>query len=399
MEKGLISERVMDIARRHNFPAEIVQLLSDAFGAERARRIIESLKVPVRFYTLRVNTATTTRSEVLKILEELNVKASPHPLIEEVVCIPVEGPFSIEPCEKKVVADKFACESVMLGADLYAPGVLRAEKVRKGDRVMITDKYGRQVAEGIATMSANEMLTLKRGIAVKVVKSLYKVPSIRNTILHDGGYVYEQSLPAILTSKILDPKPGEVVVDMCASPGGKTTHIAQLMKGKGAVLAFDRTWSKVERIMENVKRLKLKNVLTFVEDSRFIDKRHPNLKADKVLVDPPCSDLGVRPKIYEEATLNKVQAAANYQRQFFRTAAKILKPRGILVYSTCTLTIEENEENVRFCVEELGLEVEEEAMYLGERGVKLFNGAERTQRFLPDKHDAPGFFIAKLRKP
>ncbi|MEM1657434.1 MAG: PUA domain-containing protein [Candidatus Jordarchaeales archaeon] len=392
-----VDERIAKLAEQHRFPPDIVALLSETFGFEKCERILTCLRTPPPIYYLRVNTMLVDRDKIIDMLEEIGIRAIPHPQLEEAVGIPVEGPFEIEPCEKKVVADKFACESVMMGADLYVPGVISAKDVKKGDRVAIVDKHGEQIALGIALMNSKEILAARKGVAVKVVKSIYKVPSIRGTPLYEEGYVYEQSLPSILTSRILDPKPGSLVVDMCAAPGGKATHIAQLMRGEGLVLAFDRSKARACKMEEQVRRMKLKNVIVAVKNSLFLDLEYPNLKADAVLVDPPCSDLGVRPKLYEEKNLEAIKAVARYQRQFLKVAARLLKPGGVLVYSTCTLTVEENEDNVEFCINELGFEVEEQQLYLGSRGVKG-KSASFVQRFFPDTHETPGFFIAKMRK-
>ncbi len=393
-----VDEHSLRLAKNLRFPPDLVALLFETFGLEKCEKILRCLKTPPPIYYLRVNTLLTDRDEVIGKLEELGIRAIPHPQLEEAIGIPVEGPFGIEPCKKKVVADKLACESVMIGADLYAPGVITAKGVRKGDKVMVVDKHGEHVASGVALMDAGEMHSLRKGVAVKVTESLYKVPSIRGTPIYKEGHVYEQSLPAILTSRVLDPKPGDLVVDMCAAPGGKTTHIAQLMQGLGLVLAFDRSKSRAQKLKDHVMRMKLKNIIVEIKNSLFLDVEYPSLKADAVLIDPPCSDLGLRPKLYEEKNVSMIWAAANYQRQLLKVAARILKLGGMLVYSTCTITAEENEENVEFCVDELGFEVENQPLYLGDRGLKGFRNAEMVQRFFPDTHGTPGFFIAKMRK-
>ncbi|MBS7287557.1 MAG: hypothetical protein KIH01_02100 [Candidatus Freyarchaeota archaeon] len=389
---------MLRLAEKYRFPPDIVVLLSETFGFERCKSILGCLKTPPPVYYLRVNTLVADRDEVIKKLEWFGVEVVPHPQLEEALGISVEGPFEVEPCEKMVVADKLACESVMIGTDLYAPGVITAKGVRKGDKVAVVDKHGEQVAVGVALMDAGEMHTLRRGVAVKVVKSLYRVPSVRGTPLYEEGYIYEQSLPAMLTSRVLDPEPGSIIVDMCAAPGGKATHIAQLMRGEGLVLAFDRSKSRARKMEEHIRRMKLKNIVVAVENSLFIDVEYPNIKADAVLVDPPCSDLGLRPKLYEEKRASMVEAVARYQRQLLKAAARVLKPGGVLVYSTCTVTVEENERNVEFCVNELGFEIEEQSLYLGSRGLEGFRGAGLVQRFFPDVHGTPGFFIAKMRK-
>jgi len=131
-------------------------------------------------------------------------------------------------------------------------------------------------------------------------------------------------------------------------------------------------------------------------DSRYLDRDRPTLNADRVLVDPPCTALGVRPKLYEEASGAEVFSSAAFQKQFLRVAARIVKPGGVVVYSTCTLTLQENEGMVRFAVEELGLELEDPPFRVSGAGRGI--GFKECIRFDPDVCEAPGYFIARLRR-
>jgi 16S rRNA (cytosine967-C5)-methyltransferase len=137
---------------------------------------------------------------------------------------------------------------------------------------------------------------------------------------------------------------------------------------------------------------------TRVGDSRYLDKDFPSLKADAVLVDPPCSALGVRPKIYDTTTHRKVTIVAEYQRQFLETAARILKPEGRIIYSTCTMTFEECEMQIASVCEKYKLIVERQKFNLGSPGFGRFRQGVDCQRFHPHLHDTPGFFIGLLRK-
>jgi len=187
-------------------------------------------------------------------------------------------------------------------------------------------------------------------------------------------------------------------VDMCAAPGGKASHIAQLMNNCGKILAVDRSKAKIRGLEENLARLGVKIVSTYVGDARELPIKFPSLKADKVLLDPPCSALGVRPKLYETRSMRDILALSAYQRSFLRAAVKILKKGGVLVYSTCTLSPEENELNVKYAVEGLGLELEEQKYFYGCKGEKFISQYDLVQRFYPDLNDTPGFFIARFRK-
>jgi 16S rRNA (cytosine967-C5)-methyltransferase len=183
---------------------------------------------------------------------------------------------------------------------------------------------------------------------------------------------------------------------MCAAPGGKALHIAQIMGGEGIVYAFDHSEKRMEALKKDAQRLGASNVKAFCSDSRYLDKDFPGLVADRVLVDPPCSALGVRPKLYEDATVKEVYGCAKYQRQFIDVASRLVRKGGVVVYSTCTLTMEENEELARYSAENLGLEPEEPEIVAGEKGFGRF--PLPVQRFSPDLLEMPGYFIAKFRK-
>lgn len=392
----------MDVVRRlssaYKFHADIIRRWVERYGILRTKSLVEALKTPCKRISLRVNLLKTDTDHVLRYFEEKGVRVHCHDKLEEVIFVESRGPFKLPTSDKVVIADKMAAESVMMGAHLFAPGVVKAENVRKGDEVLIVDKYGQPVGYGVAEMDGEEMEKRREGLAVRVTVTLFKVPSFRGDPIFEEGYIYPQSFPAILTSRVLDPRPGELVVDMCAAPGGKTTHIAQLMRNEGQIIAVDRSKNKVKKLQETVAKLGVKNVKILLEDARRLPKLYPSLKADKVLLDPPCTALGVRPKLFENRNEKDIINSAAYQRTLLRAASKILKKDGVLVYSTCTLSPEENELNIKYAVDELGFKVDDQMHVYGFFGEPLLKDYRKLQRFYPDSHDTPGFFIARLIK-
>jgi 16S rRNA (cytosine967-C5)-methyltransferase len=137
--------------------------------------------------------------------------------------------------------------------------------------------------------------------------------------------------------------------------------------------------------------------ITFSHDSRYLDKIFKAEKFDLILLDPPCSSMGVRPKLFDRKTYREIKSYSLYQRQFLKVAYKLLKPKGVLVYSTCTYTLEENEDVISFG-KKLGFKYEEipEKYLVGERCFLDCDGC--CMRIFPDKIDTTGFFIAVLRK-
>jgi len=286
-----------------------------------------------------------------------------------------------------------------MGANLYAPGVINAKHVRAGDRVTVVDPRGFPVAEGIAEIDGDEMESISKGLAVRTIRSVYKVPSIRELKVYREGLIHDQSLPSILAVHILSPKEWWRVVDMCAAPGGKATHAAQLMNDKGEVLAIDRSREKVKKIEENKNRLGIRSIKTFIRDSRYLDLEEEFHNVDAVILDPPCSSLEVRPKLYYERGLEDIKSLSKYQRQFLSVASKIVKKGGFVLYSTCTLTLEENEANMWWAYKFLRLKPIAQGLFLGTRGFSMGSlEGYLFQRFDPHLHDTPGFFISLLVK-
>jgi len=242
------------------------------------------------------------------------------------------------------------------------------------------------------------MVRERRWVAVEVYESIYRAPRLRELEEYKLGMFYAQSLPAMLVSLFLEPQANEVIVDMCAGPGGKATHLAQLSQGAARIIALDHTSRRVELVRKEVERLRLKNVIVLKADSRYLHLDYPWIKADKVLVDPPCSSLGVRPKLFDRKNFEDVKNLANYQKQFIREAWLILKPGGLLAYSTCTTTLLENEENIEYAME-IGFKPVEPPILAGSRGATPYYFRDLVARFHPHKHPHPGFFIALLRKP
>ncbi|RLE67439.1 MAG: 16S rRNA methyltransferase, partial [Thermoprotei archaeon] len=177
--------RLERLATWYSYSTAAVRRLISLYGVERGEAILKSLKKPGSRYFLRVNTLKASPREVVEILRGEGLEAYTFELLPDAVYMRVAGPFEVKLHRRVVVADKAAAESVYMGADLYAPGVLNARGVREGDRVSVVSPKGHLVAEGIAVMDGEEMVVRRRGLAVKVVRSVYRVPSVRRLIIYD----------------------------------------------------------------------------------------------------------------------------------------------------------------------------------------------------------------------
>lgn len=168
--------------------------------------------------------------------------------------------------------------------------------------------------------------------------SIQKLPGFRE------GWWTVQDSSAQLVSHLLDPQPGEVVIDACAAPGGKTTHIAELMADKGKIWACDRTPSRLRKLQENSQRLNLQSIQVYTGDSRHSPQFQNT--ADRVLLDAPCSGLGTMHRHADarwRQTPESVRELSVLQKEFITHTSNFVKLGGVLVYATCTLHPAENE--------------------------------------------------------
>jgi 16S rRNA (cytosine967-C5)-methyltransferase len=195
-------------------------------------------------------------------------------------------------------------------------------------------------------------------------------------------------------ARVLDPKPGESVLDLCAGVGGKSTHIAERMDNQGRVTAVDTSADRLSLLTENSRRLGAAIIHPDLLDAREAGKKYFE-SADRVLVDAPCSGLGVvrrRPDLrWSKREADVRETLPRLQADLLRAAALCLKPGGVLVYSTCTLEPEEDEGVVRtFLAERADFQIEPPPA----------PGAtpEGYVQLWPHRHDTDGFFIARLRK-
>jgi 16S rRNA (cytosine967-C5)-methyltransferase len=203
-----------------------------------------------------------------------------------------------------------------------------------------------------------------------------------------------------LVAFLLSPLPGERILDACAAPGGKSTHIAELMQDEGELIATDTSARGVEKIRQNVSRLGLNSVRVLRADASEPLGEAVAASYDRILVDAPCSGFGTlqaHPEIKWHRDENDVQRLSRLQLRLLHRVSADLKPGGVLVYSTCTLTREENEENVtRFLTEHPEFELQDAARYLPSQARHMVRG--RYFEALPHRDNTDGFFAARMRK-
>lgn len=214
----------------------------------------------------------------------------------------------------------------------------------------------------------------------------------------DSGDLVPQSRASALVAAVLDPRAGERVLDLCAGPGVKTTQIAARMRGEGEVVAVEKDRGRASELRELCARLGAGGVVRVIE----ADAARSDLGGgyDRVLVDPPCSDLGTlasRPDARWRKSEGLIEELAPLQAEIVERGVSALRPGGTLVYSTCTISERENEERIEAALASRGSELTVERLGSDYPGL----ASRRDRRFVqtrPDRDRTDGFFIARLRK-
>lgn len=211
------------------------------------------------------------------------------------------------------------------------------------------------------------------------------------------GKLLAQSRAAMLVARTLDPQPCERVLDLCAAPGGKSTHIAALMGDQGEVVAVERNPARAAELRETAERLKASSILVEVADAAL--PRAKGDRFDRVLVDPPCSGLGTlqaRPDLRWRLTPAKLEELAQIQAAILAAGAVALRPGGVLVYSTCTISPLENEQQIESFLDRNSGFALEDVTY--EQRSHPHPRMSKTILTMPHRDRTAGFFIARMRR-
>jgi len=252
-----------------------------------------------------------------------------------------------------------------------------------------SDRAAVQAALAAAGMTATPLANLPTALRLNSgLGSVQQLPGFRE------GWWTIQDASAQLVSHLLDPQPGEVVVDACAAPGGKTTHIAELMDDQGQIWACD-TAKRLGKLQENCQRLGLNSIRIHQGDSRQISQFAGC--ADRILVDVPCSGLGTlhrHPDIRWRQTPAKIAELLHLQGEILANAATWAKPGAVLVYATCTLNPKENEAIV---TQFLAAHPHWQIIDPGNMATPYANPDTGWVYILPHHHHMDGFFMVKLR--
>lgn len=230
---------------------------------------------------------------------------------------------------------------------------------------------------------------------------------IGNLLEHSLGYIYVQEAASMIPPVVLAPEDNELIVDMCAAPGSKTTQIAQMMHNTGLLIANDYDIDRLKALSINCERCGVSNlVITRMQGQQF---KHVTQQFDRILVDAPCSGTGTIRKSYKTLLMwnpTMVQRLSMLQKKLITTAFNLLKPGGVMVYSTCTLEPEEDEAVVSHLLETcpdarcepINLNIKRSPTVTEFEGTVYHKDVRNCLRIWPQDNDTEGFFVAKIRK-
>jgi tRNA (cytosine49-C5)-methyltransferase len=246
---------------------------------------------------------------------------------------------------------------------------------------------------------------------IMIIESKLNPGEVGKTKEHLLGYYYVQEISSMLPMLALQPKPGEIILDLCASPGSKTTQAAAMMENTGTIIANELSMGRIGILNSNLERCGVMNtIVTRKEGVAFCEGllKKSELKFDKILVDAPCSGEGTlrkSPKTFLMWNPNMIKKIAGIQRRLAEAAMKLLKVGGEMIYSTCTLSPEENEMIVDHLIRNFDVEIEQLNLPLKFRcgvceweGKELSGEVKKCLRLYPQDNDTDGFFVAKIKK-
>jgi 16S rRNA (cytosine967-C5)-methyltransferase len=291
----------------------------------------------------------------------------------------------------------YSFEKWMLKKFIDEYGIQKAESLlnslnKKKELYIRVNMLKTSVDKLIDDLSKNGIYAEKSDVLPDALK-VDNLSGLSSLDLFENGHFYVQDLSSMMAAYALSPKENDFVIDVCAAPGGKTSYIAELMNNKGRIIAFDMYEHKLKLMQENFKKLGIDIIETSLNNSEKLNESYIE-KADCVLVDAPCSGLGIiskKPDIKYSVKEVDIISLAKQSFEILCTSSKYVKKGGTLVYSLCTFTKEEGKDNV------------EKFLQFDERfeldSIKCYNKENNGMiTLLPDEFDADGFFICRFKR-
>lgn len=273
------------------------------------------------------------------------------------------------------------------------------KKIRKSIRINKVKVDVKTVKEKLKDFKLEQVPWCKEGYFISGERE-----DLGNLIWHSLGYFYVQEAASMIPALVLNPKKGDFVLDMCAAPGSKTTHLANIMENKGLIIANDPDYKRLKALNINLQRCGISNAVISLMEGRWFK----NFEFDKILVDAPCSATGnIRRSLGTIRSWNPavIRKLSGIQKQLIRVAFENLKDKGEMVYSTCSIDPEENEgvvsyllDNFDVKLEKIELDIKRTDAILEFEGESYNKEVKKCLRLWPQDNDSEGFFVTKIKK-
>lgn len=390
-----VRAKASNLSRNLNYSADVISRLSFFYGFNRAINIIKALKAPPQYQTIRVNALKKDPEEVnasLKSVEGMKVRSS---VFDDVFKVKIEGPQEVPKTDKVVVAKDKSSEKVMLGANLYHPGVRRIDgEIQEGERVNVKTQFGDIIALGESNFSASEKQD--SNLMVRVSQSKYYLPNLENLEAFQRGWVYSAPLISTQALKWFDPIREKV---LCIYPDFRDlAYVISLSSGEANITVVTESRKEEMMIKEGLRDLKMEgweSKIRWISKNRFSSLRE---KFDAALITPKSSKVGIRPRISGYLKEEDIVRLSREARSLVKETLSLIKTGGRLLFLLPSVDPGEGEENVDYFVKRLGLEVYARERIVGHQGVTGYPHANRVLRSYPDQDEDEGWFAALLFK-
>ncbi|HIP85579.1 MAG TPA: RsmB/NOP family class I SAM-dependent RNA methyltransferase [Pyrodictium sp.] len=348
------------------------------------RRLIEAFKNCIKKHI-----AEKCGTEQLKLFEtafEKMITRYWKPSKEELMELKYKMPYLLIKLFSKLVKDDKEFEDLMAALNSSPPLGFRINTLKT--------KSVEEVVRELQSAGVRVWVSKRVPFVIRYIGGL---DYSRQKLLKEGIIVPQDETSA-LAAILLDPQPSEVIVDLCAAPGGKTTHVAELSRNLATVIALEIYPDRMARLVELANKTSTYiSIYPIITDARYASKILARIKAHKVLIDPPCTSTGAlakHPDARWRLTEEKLRELVELQRTLLEEAHKLLRVGGRLLYTTCSILVEENEDNIKWFLEK----------YPCYRIIPLRKPYEEspwlpgTMRAWPHKHNTTGFYYALLEK-
>ena len=379
-----ISDEARELAKQYRYRPYMIERYFSMFSAEETQEFLDANE-KYSPLSLRVNTLKSDPQTVFNALKSKGYRLKQSELIPYA--------YSIEHDvinEKTVHYKSVKPEYAMQGFD-RDPKTLK--KVEWG-RPSYLDENGKAEAEKREEIKSTQKLRGKQ------------VGTLGSTHEYLMGHYYIQDLASMFPVFYLNPKRTDFVLDMAAAPGGKTTHLAQIMENKGHIFAMDSDKKRIKSLIFNLRRCGVRNTTVLHMDANSSHKQ--NFNTDKILLDAPCTGEGLirnDPTRKSSKSLTEITGMMRKQYSLLQSAIKTVKPGGEIMYSTCSIAPEENEFVIQKALDSNSnieiISIDDEwglPGYINVFGMDLSEELLKSRRLLPHIHNTIGFFYCLLRK-